>query len=181
MNFSSWKSTFVIFFGIGVWWVSYPYVDWPIDMYLKFIWFLVRVPVLSENICWICPSYSFSELVWTITYAGFVVLNLELLMLMPWMYFTISRDTISEIGTKFVNNKIQLPHLINSRWKKLKYSLRLRSNECFEAIAKKALSKVISIWVRKINATMIPILNYSLDFFWRVLLLFNMILVSTPV
>lgn len=44
-----------------------------------------------------------------------------------------------------------------------------------------ALSKVIDIWVRKMMATMIPILNYNLDFFWRVLLLFNMIFVSTPV
>lgn len=46
---------------------------------------------------------------------------------------------------------------------------------------RKALKNVINICARKINATMIPILNSSLDFFWRVLLLFSMILVSTPV
>ncbi len=46
---------------------------------------------------------------------------------------------------------------------------------------RKALRKVINICARKINATIIPILNSSLDFFCRVLLLLSMILLSTPV
>jgi hypothetical protein len=50
-----------------------------------------------------------------------------------------------------------------------------------EMTDKKALNKVIIICDKNIKATIIPILNYSLDFFWRVLLLLSMIFVSTPV
>ena len=46
---------------------------------------------------------------------------------------------------------------------------------------KKALNSVIDIWVKNIQATIIPILNYSLDFFWRLLLLLSIIFVSMPV
>ncbi len=100
------------------------------------------------------------------------------------MYFTIYNDTISEIGTKFVNNNIQLPHLINILWNKLKYyqfNIILRSILPAEYTDNTALNNVIAIWIKNITATIIPILNYNLDFFWRVLLLFNIILVSTPV
>ena len=43
------------------------------------------------------------------------------------------------------------------------------------------LPKVSIIWAKNIAITIKPILNYSLDFFCLVLLLFNMIFVSTPV
>lgn len=97
------------------------------------------------------------------------------------MYLTIYNETIKEIGTKFVKRRIQLPHFINNRWKKLMYTEKFRSIFSDDRTDKNALSKVIDIWVRKITATMIPILNSSLDFFCRVLLLFSIIFVSTPV
>lgn len=97
------------------------------------------------------------------------------------MYLTIYNDTIKEIGTKLVKSRIQLPHLTNKRWKKFIYTVNVKSILYVDMTAKKALNKVIDICVRKITATMIPILNYNLDFFCRVLLLFNIILVSTPV
>ena len=102
-------------------------------------------------------------------------------MLIPWIYLTISKETIKEIGTKLVNNKIQLPHFIKSWWKKFIYTAKVTSIFYVDITERKALNNVIDIWARKINATIMPILNSSLDFFWRVLLLFNMILVSTPV
>ena len=105
-------------------------------------------------------------------------------MFIPWMYFTIYNDTINEIGTKFVNNNIQLPHFINILWNILKYyqfKIILRSKLPAEYTDNTALNNVIAIWIKNITATIIPILNYNLDFFWRVLLLFNIILVSTPV
>ena len=97
------------------------------------------------------------------------------------MYLTIYNETIKEIGTKFVKRRIQLPHFINKRWKKFIYTAKVKSILYVDKTDKNALNKVIDICVRKIIATMIPILNYNLDFFCRVLLLFNMIFVSTPV
>lgn len=112
------------------------------------------------------------------------MLNFDLLMFIPWMYLTIYNETIKEIGTKFVNNNIQLPHFINILWNRLKYyqfNIIFRSILPAEYTDNNALNNVIAIWIKNITATIIPILNYNLDFFWRVLLLFNIILVSTPV
>jgi hypothetical protein len=104
-----------------------------------------------------------------------------LLILMPWMYLTISRVTIKEIGTKLVNSRIQLPHLINSYLEReisFPYYKKMLEMVRVETIA---LEKVSIIWAQKTPITIRPILNSSLDFFCLGLLLFSMILLSTPV
>lgn len=100
---------------------------------------------------------------------------------MPWIYLTIYKETINEIGTKLVNNNIQLPHLINNLCKKLIYTINVISTEYLDNADIRALMNVMIICVKNINATIIPILNYNRDFFCLLWLLFSIIFVSTPV
>lgn len=98
------------------------------------------------------------------------------------MYFTISSETINEIGTKFVNNKIQLPHFTISSFvveKSIQSDKFIRFLDRIVDI--NAHKKVIAICIKNTTATIIPILNYNRDFFCLVLLEFNIILESTPV
>lgn len=101
---------------------------------------------------------------------------------MPWIYLTISKDTINEMGTKFVNSSIQLPHFTISSFV-VEKSIQSDKLILFFDIKTdmKAQRKVIAIWVKNTTATIIPILNSNLDFFCLVLFEFNIILESTPV
>ena len=147
---------------------------------------------MSENKCCICPNYSLRVLVWTMI-SLFYYLTL---MRIPWIYFTIYKETIKEIGTKFVKSKIQAPQLINNLFPTFSIAYMFSSisiisywgnhysiNSVYrlEITPSKAHKKVRPICIIKMTATMIPILNYNLDFFCLVLLEFNIIFVSTPV
>lgn len=98
------------------------------------------------------------------------------------MYLTISRDTIKEMGTKLVKSRIQLPHLIMSSFV---VEIRTQADKMNAFLDIKtdmrAQKNVIDICMMKTTATMIPILNYNLDFFCLVLLELSMILESMPV
>jgi len=58
---------------------------------------------------------------------------------------TIYKETINEMGTKFVKRRIQLPHFTNNRWKKFIYTANVKSILSVDKTAKKALNKVIDI------------------------------------
>jgi hypothetical protein len=97
------------------------------------------------------------------------------------MYFTIYKVTIKDIGTKFVNRRIQLPHLMKSVFERENSSAYSIDMFGVVKVEIRALVKVNIIWAINMPITIKPILNYSLDFFCLDLLLFSMILESTPV
>jgi hypothetical protein len=69
------------------------------------------VPVLSEKMKWIIPSYSFrlEELHLAFSpFSGQTILQ-SIVMNEPWKNLTISRHTSREIGTKFIMAKNQVP------------------------------------------------------------------------
>ena len=72
----------------------------PITANLNSILLHVSVPVLSLNMYSICPNYSFRDEEKTVTPFYFTELynNLSCIMKTPWIVFTISMDTIKEMG-----------------------------------------------------------------------------------
>jgi hypothetical protein len=85
------------------------------------------------------------------------------------------------MGTKLVNSNIQLPHLMKSFLLIVKNYLYSNEISGVVTVEMSALVKVSTICAKNIKITMIPILNSSLDFLWRDLLLLSIILLSTPV
>ena len=89
----------------------------PIDTLLNFIKFFVNVPVLSENIYFICPSSSFNVLVCTfvVTFCLLSYISISHEIKKPWKYFTNSNVINRLIGTKLFNNTHQVPSLTNKK------------------------------------------------------------------
>lgn len=77
-----------------------PYYFPAIVIFLNSIILQVSVPVLSEKICLICPISSFKLEDYTLVaiFVDFCIISGSLEIMMPYINFTISKDTNNDMG-----------------------------------------------------------------------------------